>query len=182
MATSDGSEFEVVLAAHTDELGLLIDGVDGDGVLEYTMLAPLQGDFPGQRVRVGPDGVLGVVGPRPRHYMSDEEKETLARDLRIDVGARGREAAADLHVEPGDFAIRDRDVERLAGDRITGRALDDSLLLAVLLAVASEADVEPSVHHVATVQEEVGLRGARAAGYAVDPDVGVALEVFPVDE
>jgi endoglucanase len=183
VATSEGSDFEVMLAAHTDELGLLIDGVDEDGFLEYTMLGGhYRGNFPGQRVRVGPDGVLGVVGPRCRHYMSDEEKESLARDLRIDVGASSREGVADLNVEPGDFATWDRGVERLAGDRITGRALDDRLLLAVLLAVVREAEVEPTVHYVATVQEEVGLRGARAAGYAVDPDVGIALEVFPVDD
>jgi endoglucanase len=183
VATSEGSEFEILLAAHTDELGLLVDGIDDDGFLEYTMLGGhYRGNFPGQRVRVGPDGVLGVIGPRCRHYMSDEEKESLATDLRIDVGADGPGAVADLNVEPGDYATWDRDVRRLAGDRITGRALDDRLLLAVLLAVAREADVAPTVHYVATVQEEVGLRGARAAGYTVDPDVAVALEVFPVDD
>jgi endoglucanase len=183
IATSEGSEFEVMLAAHTDELGLLIDGVDDEGFLEYVMLGGhYRGNFSGQRVRVGPEGVLGVVGPRCRHYMSDQEKDALAEDLRIDLGAADPDEVADLNVEPGDFATWDRDVRRLAGDRITGRALDDRLLLAVLVAVAREADVEPTVHYVATVQEEVGLRGARAAGYAVDPDVGVALEVFPVDD
>ncbi|WP_227355080.1 M42 family metallopeptidase [Haladaptatus salinisoli] len=183
VATSEGSDFEIMLAAHTDELGFLVDDVDEDGFLRFRMLGGhYKGNLSGQRVRVGPDGVLGVVGPRCRHYMSGEEKESLPENLRIDVGAASREEVAALNVEPGDYATWDCGVSELANDRVSGRALDDRIALAILLAVAREEDVDPTVHYVATVQEEVGLRGARAAGHDVDPDVGVALEIFPVDD
>ena len=183
VATSEGSDFEILLAAHTDELGFLIDTVDDDGFLTFHMLGGhYKGNLSGQRVRVGPDGVLGVIGPRCRHYMSDEEKDSLPNDLRIDVGAISPEEVADLNVEPGDYATWDGGVSRLANDRVAGRALDDRIALAILLALAREADVDATVHYVATVQEEVGLRGARTAGYDLDPDVGIALEIFPVDD
>ncbi|WP_049971424.1 M42 family metallopeptidase [Haladaptatus cibarius] len=185
-ATSDGSEdtdFEIMLAAHTDELGFLVDRVDEDGFLTFRMLGGhYKGNLSGQRVRVGPDGVPGVIGPRCRHYMNSEEKESLPEKLRIDIGATTPEDVAELGVEPGDYAVWDCGVTRLGNDRIAGRALDDRIALAILLALAREEDVDATVHYVATVQEEVGLRGARAAGYTLDPDVGIALEIFPVDD
>lgn len=185
VATSEGDPDapEIMLAAHTDELAMLVDGITDDGFLEYAMLGGhYKGNFPGQQVRVGPDGVPGVIGAKSRHHMSADEKESLADDLVIDVGATSREEVADLNVEPGDHATWDREVTRLAGDRVAGRALDDRALLAVLLAVARTEDADATVHYVATVQEEVGLRGARAAGFSVDPDVGIALEIFPADD
>jgi len=186
IATSEGSGDgpEVMLAAHTDELALLVDGISEDGFLEYTKLGGhYKGNFPGQRVVVGPDEVLGVIGPKCRHYL--EEKDTGEVDeasLRIDVGATSREEVAALNIQPGDFATWDREYDHLANGRITGRALDDRIALAALIAVAREADAETTVHYAATVQEEVGIRGARMAGFSVDPDVAVALEIFPADD
>lgn len=186
IATSEGGDdaLEVMLAAHTDELALLVDNVTEDGFLEYTKIAGhYKGNFPGQRVVVGPDEVLGVLGPKSRHLMSEEEKENVDEEsLTIDVGATSREEVTDLNVEPGDFATWDREYDHLANGRITGRALDDRIALAILVAVAEAADTEMTVHYVATVQEEVGLRGARMAGHSVDPDVGIALEIFPADD
>lgn len=185
IATSEGDPEapEIMLAAHTDELALLVDGVTDGGFLEYEMLGGhYKGNFPGQQVLVGPDAVPGVIGPKSRHLMSAEEKESLADDLVIDVGATSPEEVADLNVRPGDHATWDREVTRLANDRLAGRALDDRALLAVLLAVARTEDADATVHYVATVQEEVGLRGARAAGFSVDPDVALALEIFPADD
>jgi endoglucanase len=186
IATSQGDEdaLEVMLAAHTDELALLVDTVRDDGFLEYTKIAGhYKGNFPGQRVVVGPDEVLGVLGPKSRHRMSDEEKEEIDEaSLTIDIGAASAEEVAELNVEPGDFATWDREYDHLVNGRITGRALDDRIALAILVAVAEAAETEMTVHYVATVQEEVGLRGARMVGHAVDPDVGIALEIFPADD
>lgn len=185
VATSDGDgDLEVVLAAHTDELGLLVDGITPDGFLEYTKVGGhYKGNFPGQRVVVGPDEVPGVVGAKSRHYMDGDEKETVDEaSLRIDVGATSRDEVEALNVQPGDFATWDREYEHLANRRVTGRALDDRVALAIVVAVAREADVDATVHYVATVQEEVGLRGARMTGFSVDPDVGIAVEIFPADD
>ncbi|WP_158059124.1 M42 family metallopeptidase [Halorussus halophilus] len=185
VATSEGTEDapEIMLAAHTDELAFLVDGVTDEGFLTFQLLGGhYKGNFAGQQVVVGPDEVPGVIGAKPRHFMDDDEKESLPEDLVIDVGASGRAEVRDLNVEPGDHATWDREVTRLAGDRVASRALDDRIALAMLVATARRVDTDATVHYAATVQEEVGLRGARTAGFAVDPDVGVALEIFPSDD
>ena len=186
VATSEGDDDrpDVLLAAHTDELALLVDNVTDDGFLEYTKVAGhYKGNFPGQRVVVGPDDVLGVLGAKSRHYMTEEEKEGVdEQSLTIDIGASSREEVADLNVEPGDFATWDREYDHLSHGRITGRALDDRIALAILVAVAKATDTDRTVHYAATVQEEVGLRGARMVGDAVNPDIAVALEIFPADD
>ena len=187
IATQHGdpdTEFEIMLAAHTDELAVLIDNVTEDGFLEYTKVGGhYKGNFPGQRVVVGPDDVLGVIGPKCRHYMTDEEQEGVAEDaLCIDVGADSPVDVAALNIQPGDFATWDREYDTLANGKLTGRALDDKIALAILIAVARDADVDATVHYVATVQEEVGLRGARMTGFSVDADVSIALEIFPSDD
>ena len=179
----DEDDEEVMLAAHTDELALLIDGITDDGLCSFRMLGGhYRGYLLGQHVRVGPDGVPGVIGAKPRHFMSSEEKDGLPETLHIDLGARDRSDVADLNVEPGDHATWDRELTDLANGRIAGRALDDRIALAILLAVARETTTDRTVHYVATVQEEVGLRGARAAAYEVDPDVAIALEIYPTDD
>ncbi len=186
IATSTGSDpdaEEVMLAAHTDELALLIDGITDDGFCSFAMLGGhYRGYLLGQHVRVGPDAVPGVIGAKPRHFMTDDEKDTLAETLHIDLGVDSREAVAVLNVEPGDHATWDRELTALAGDRLTGRALDDRIALAILVSVAEHVDTDRTVHYVATVQEEVGLRGARAAVHEVDPDIALALEIFPTDD
>ena len=183
IATSEGIGPEIMVAAHTDELGFLVDGITDAGFLRFRMLGGhYKGNLAGQGVLVGPDRVPGVVGAKSRHYMTDEEKESLPENLHIDVGARNGDEVADLNVRPGDFATFDRDVTALANGRLAGRAIDDRIALAILVAVAERTDADATIHYVATVQEEVGLRGARAAGFSVDPDVGIAVEIFPADD
>lgn len=185
IATDEGSEDapEIMLAAHTDELAFLIDEVRDDGLLSLTMMGGhYKGYLAGQSVLVGPDEVPGVIGAKPRHYMSNEEKESLPETLHVDVGASSAAEVAELNVEPGDHATWDRELTELNHGKLAGRALDDRLFLAVLLAVARDVETDATVHYAATVQEEVGLRGARTAGYSVDPDVAIALDIFPADD
>ncbi|WP_255168922.1 M42 family metallopeptidase [Natrononativus amylolyticus] len=186
IATSHGNDpeaEEVMLAAHTDELALLVDGITDDGLLSYSMLGGhYRGYLLGQRVLVGPDEVPGVIAAKPRHFMSDDEKGDLPETTHIDIGASGPEEVAAANVEAGDHATWDRGLVDLVGGRLAGRALDDRIALAILLAVARETDTDRTVHYAATVQEEVGLRGARAAVHDVDPDIAVALEIFPTDD
>jgi endoglucanase len=185
VATAHGSDPdapEMMLAGHTDELSFLIRDVTDDGFLRFSWLgAHYAGNLPGQRVRVGPDEVLGVIGPKSRHRMSEDEFGSLPDDLFIDVGARSAREVYDLGVREGDYATWDREVDELANGRITGRALDDRIALAVLVDVARNADTDATVHYVATVQEEPGLRGAQMTAYDLDPDVAVAVDIFPAD-
>lgn len=185
IATSEGKADspEIMLAAHTDELALLVDNITDDGFLEYVILGGhYKGNFAGQQVQIGPDGITGVIGPKSRHLMSDDEKESVAENLVIDVGASSPEEVADLNIKPGDHATWDQGVTRLANNHITGRALDDRVELAILIALARDAGTDATVHYVATVQEEIGLRGARTAGFSLNPDVALALDIFPADD
>ncbi|ELY92291.1 peptidase M42 family protein [Natrialba hulunbeirensis JCM 10989] len=180
---TNGDTKDVLLAAHTDELAFLIDGITEDGLCSFSMLGGhYRGYLPGQHVLVGPDNVPGVVGTKPRHFMDSDEKDSLPETLHIDLGAQNPAEVAELNVEPGDHATWDRELTDLANGRLAGRALDDRIALAILVAVARETESDRTVHYAATVQEEVGLRGARAAVHEVDPDIAIALEIFPSDD
>lgn len=184
VATSEGSGGgpEILLAAHTDELAFLIDGITDDGFLRFSWLgAHYPGNFAGQTVEVGPDRVPGVIGPKSRHRMDDDEVDSLPEDWYIDLGADSREAVEALDVRLGDYATWDQGLVELAGDRFAGRAIDDRVGLAVLAAVAREADTDATVHYAAVAQEEPGLRGAETTGYRLDPDIALAVDVFPAN-
>ncbi|OYR75908.1 M42 family metallopeptidase [Halorubrum ezzemoulense] len=182
VATSEGARNapEILLAAHTDELAFLIDEITDDGFLRFSWLgAHYPGNFAGQRVEVGPERVPGVIGPKSRHRMDDEEARSLPEDWYIDLGADSEEAVEQLDVRVGDYATWDRGLVSLAGGRFSGRAIDDRLGLAILAAVARTTDTDATVHYAAVAQEEPGLRGAETTGYQVDPDIALAVDVFP---
>jgi len=141
--------------------------------------------LPGQRVRVhGREGtVTGVIGRKPIHLLEHDERSKVAKikDLCIDIGASSREEA-EARVAVGDPVTFAFEMERLAGDRVTSRGLDDkmgSFVVAETLRRLAERkpDLRCTVYGVSTVQEEVGLRGARTSAFGIDPDVGICVEV-----
>ncbi len=169
----------VMLAAHMDELGFLVSHIDDEG---FIRLIALGGFDPktlvAQRVMVhGREDLLGVMGSKPIHIMSDEEKKRLpkAEDFYVDIGLsvdRVREL-----VRKGDPVTRERTLARL-GDLITCKSLDNRAGLYVMIeAVKRLGDHGCEVVAVATTQEEVGLRGARVAAARVKPDIGLAIDI-----
>ncbi len=169
----------VMLAAHMDELGFLVTHIDDDG---YIRVVPLGGFDPktkvAQRVIVhGAEDLLGVMGAKPIHIMTPEERKKLPGpdDHYIDVGLpadRVREI-----VRKGDPVTRERSLARL-GNLITCKSLDNRAGLYVMIqAVRRLADHECEVVAVATTQEEVGLRGARVAAQRLRPDIGLAIDI-----
>lgn len=169
----------LVLAAHMDELGFLVTHVDDAG---FIRVVPLGGFDPktkvAQRVIVhGREDLLGVMGAKPIHILSDEERKQLPKpdDHYIDVGLpadRVREL-----VRQGDPVTRERTLARL-GDLITCKSLDNRAGLYVMLQALRHLGDHPcEVVAVATTQEEVGLRGARVAAQRLRPDVGLAIDI-----
>jgi endoglucanase len=169
----------VVLAAHMDELGFMVTHVDDQG---FIRVIPLGGFDPktkiAQRVIVhGAEDLLGVMGAKPIHIMTDEERKRLPKpdDHFIDVGLpadRVREL-----VRKGDTVTRERTLARL-GDLVTCKSLDNRAGLYVMLrALRRLREHECEVVAVATTQEEVGLRGARVAAQRLRPDVGLAIDI-----
>jgi endoglucanase len=124
--------------------------------------------------------VTGVIGSKPVHVMKSEDKKKAieAKDMFIDVGASSRDEATAMGVEPGVTASLDQKLAELANDRVTGKAFDDRAGGAVLItALQRIAGMKlTSVMGVFTVQEEVGLKGARTSAFGLNPDVGIAID------
>ncbi|RLM72616.1 M42 family metallopeptidase [Halorubrum sp. Atlit-26R] len=173
------SDYSVAVAAHMDEIGFMVRHVTDEGFVQVDPLGGFDARvLRAQRVTVhGDEDLTGVIGSVPPHTLTEEqmEKDDEVKDVFIDLG-RDAEAVEEA-VSVGDLVTLDQTTTRM-GDRVTGKALDDRICLFAMLEAARRID-EPdvTVHFAATVQEEVGLRGARALGVDVDPDLAVALDV-----
>ncbi|MBN1422151.1 MAG: M42 family metallopeptidase [Planctomycetes bacterium] len=169
----------LMVAAHMDEIGFMITHVDDNGFLRFIPLGGFDAKtLVAQSVVVhGRRDIPGVLGSKPIHIMSEEEKKAAPKieDFFIDVGLPKEEVLE--RVAPGDVATRAPQFREIGG-MINGKSFDDRLGLFLLIeAVRSARDVKAEVFAVASVQEEVGLRGAQVATRAVEPDVGIALDV-----
>ena len=175
----------IMLAGHMDEIGLMVSSIEKTGFLR---VQPIGGwntvVLPGQRVQIltsSGEKVLGVIGHIPPHILKPEEAKQVPelKNLFIDVGARNRDEVEKMGVEIGSVVVIERTVERLGkGDIVSGKAFDDRVGVAVMVHAFREIeDNEADVYAVATVQEEVGLKGARTSAYRVTPDVAIALDV-----
>ncbi|BDR91392.1 M42 family metallopeptidase [Vulcanisaeta souniana] len=176
-------DLKAMVAAHMDEIGLLIDSIDKNGFLRFRAIGGWnEVTLVSQRVVIKTvDGrkIKGVIGGRPPHVTppGKEREAPELKDLFMDVGASSDEEVRRLGVRVGSVAVLDRDFEVLNEGVVTGKAFDDRVGLAVMLWAARQLrDSEVTVYFVATVQEEVGLRGAQIAADRVYPDFAIALD------
>lgn len=174
------SDYEVAVAAHMDEIGFMVKHVTDEGFLKLDALGGWDARvLRAQRVRVHAEegDLTGVIGSVPPHTLSEEEREQddTVEGVVVDLGMDG-EAVAEA-VAVGDLVTMEQSTVEL-GDCVTGKALDDRVCLFAMLEAAGRIEhPDVTVHFCATVQEEVGLRGATALGVDVDPDLAVALDV-----
>ena len=183
-ARNPGGSPRVMLAGHADEIGFQIRFISDDGMLYFGGIGGHDAVVTvGQRVRVhtakGP--ILGVLGRRAVHLMEQDERNKPVKldELWIDVGAKDKAHAQEL-VEIGDCVTYAQELERLQGDLCTARSFDNKMglfIVAEALRLLADKMLEAAVIAVGTVQEEVGLRGARTSAYGIDPLVGLAVDV-----
>ncbi len=176
----------VLLAGHVDEIGLLVTYIDDEGRLYFKGVGGWDSQqLVGQRVRVvGYKGeLLGVIGKKPIHLMSPEDRRKVSKleDMWIDIGAKDGDEAKQ-HVRAGDFAVIEQPVLELLNGRIVSKAIDNRIGAFIVLEAARRAansQNEPGaeVVAVATVQEEIGGIGAYVASNAIQPDVAIAIDV-----
>ena len=180
----------VMVTAHMDEVGFIISQITKEGLLKFK---PIGGFDPrvllGKRVVVGPAKIPGIIGLKPGHLVSGKERNRVdsIKTMYIDTGATDDKTNRQIKV--GDFATFATQFGRLGGqarhrrDRglVKGKAFDNRAGCAVLLELLKE-DYPLELIAVFTVQEEIGLRGARAAAYQVDPDLAFVLEATPADD
>ncbi|NLX11170.1 MAG: M42 family metallopeptidase [Chloroflexi bacterium] len=168
------ADLRVMAAAHMDEVGLMVKGFDSDGTIRFAAVGGLDPRIlPGTRVLVGPDRVPGVINWAPIHLNSSERTVGIER-LRIDIGASSRDSAQDA-ASPGDRIAFDSHLVEL-GPTVRGKALDDRAGCAALIALVQGEPFPFDLHVAFTVQEEVGLRGARVAAQRIQPDIAFVLE------
>jgi putative aminopeptidase FrvX len=172
---------KVMLSAHMDEVGFMITEVDKSGLLKFVPVGGIDARLLlAKRLLVGADRVPGVItGPVPHLQTAESARRVLdIDDLAIDIGA-GDEKTANGNVKQGDYGIFATKFQRLSDDpawpTVRGKAFDDRAGCAALIGLLAER-YPVDLYGVFTVQEEVGLRGARVAAYRVEPDAAIALE------
>jgi len=182
IAIKHGNRFKVMLAAHMDEIGLMVKYVEEKGFIRFVALGGWYGPtLYNQRVILhGTNGpCIGVIGGKPPHMMDEEERKKGVKvdDLIIDIGASNRDEAEYLGIEVGTPVTVDREFCELANSRVTGKAFDNRAGVAMLIKTLKEVESPLTIFGVFTVQEEVGLKGARTSAYALDPDCAIATDV-----
>lgn len=176
----DGSsKRKVMLSAHMDEVGLMIMHIEKDGSLRFYEVGGIDDRvLLAKTVLIGDEKVPGVIGVKPIHLLDSKEREQVLKQkqLSIDIGASSQEEAGKL-VKLGDYAAFDVSFAELGGElrTVKGKAFDDRAGCAVLIELLRQ-DYPFDLHAAFTVQEEVGLRGARVAAYSIAPDLAFALE------
>jgi putative aminopeptidase FrvX len=173
----------VMVSAHMDEVGLMVIGHDDSGALKVRTIGGIDDRvLPGAAVRVGPERIAGVIGLKAIHLLDRAERERVTRveQLAVDVGARNKDEAQKL-APVGTSAVFATPFREL-GPTAMGKAFDDRAGCAVLVELVRGEPLKHDLHAVFTVQEEVGLRGARVAAYAARPDCAFALEGTIADD
>ncbi len=168
---------KLMLAAHMDEVGMIITDITDDGYLKFDFVGGVDRRVViGKRVLVGEKEIPGIIGFRAVHLTTKEERKTAPKlsELCIDIGCE-KKAAAEKLVSRGDTAIFDSPFCALGKNRIKARALDDRFGCAVMMTLISE-ELAYDTWFAFTVQEEIGCRGAKSAVYSINPDISLVLE------
>ena len=182
----------IMLAAHMDEVGLIVQAITADGLIKFL---PLGGWWAhtllAQRVRIRTrdgDEIVGVVGAKPPHFLTEAERDKLMKieDMFIDVGAGSSDDVRAFGIRLGDGIVPDSPFVRMRNPALLlSKAFDDRSGLALMIQAALEIENMPhpnTLLAVGTVQEEMGTRGARTAAFYIDPDLAVVIEGAPADD
>jgi len=169
--------FKVMAAAHMDEIGLMVSHADESGMVHFAKVGGIDDRvLPAKVVRIGEKRVLGVICIKPVHLTRAEERSQVMPydQLVIDLGVSSK-ADAEKLVSRGDYAAFDVAFEDL-GALVKGKAFDDRAGCAVLISLIERGPYPFDFCPVFTTMEEVGLRGARVAGYSVMPQAAFVFE------
>jgi putative aminopeptidase FrvX len=175
----------VMLAGHCDQIGMMIQHISDDGYLYFAAVGGIDAAvMAGLQVVVhGQDGpVPGIIGRKPVHLLKAEERDKPKLDLSdmcIDIGAKDKDDAK-TRVDVGDCATFRLYMDTLLNDLVVGPGFDDkvgSFVACEALRLIGTKKLNCAVYAVSTVQEELGLRGARTSAFGIDPQVGIAVDV-----
>lgn len=167
----------LMLAAHMDEVGLIVKRITDDGYVKFACLGGIDRRvLIGKPVFLGNNRVPGVIGLKAIHLTTAEERKKTPKleTLYIDIGAKDREEAETLtHI--GDFAVFSNSISEYGNQMLKAKAIDDRVGCAVMIELL-ERELPMDVTFAFTVQEEVGTRGAFGAAFSVTPEIALILE------
>ncbi|MCJ8009889.1 M42 family metallopeptidase [Lederbergia wuyishanensis] len=182
----DANGPKIMIAGHLDEVGFMITQIDKKGFLRFQTVGGWWSQVMlAQRVTIVTEkgDITGVIGSKPPHILSAEvrKKPVDIKDMFIDIGASSREEAMEWGVRPGDMAVPYFDFTVMNNEKhLLAKAWDNRIGCAIAINVLKNLKDEKHpnvVYGVGTVQEEVGLRGAKTAGNKVQPDISIAVDV-----
>jgi len=165
---------KILLAAHMDEVGMMITNIEKNGLLRFKAIGLRSQAILAKKVIIGEKKIPGVIGHKPIHLTQRGETDKVPeiRELFIDIGAGSREESEKL-IQIGDMATFDTKF-RKEGDIIYGKAFDNRIGCYILMELLKKTDIP--AYYAFTVQEEVGLRGARIVAYRINPDIAIAVD------
>lgn len=168
---------KLMLAAHMDEVGLIVKSITEEGYLNFACVGGIDRRVLfGKTVFIGPQRIPGVIGQKAYHLVSREEQKQVPKveELYIDIGARDKKCAEN-QVKIGEYIAFCSEIVEFGNGMLKAKALDDRIGCAVLLELLKE-DLPMDCTFAFTVQEEVGCRGALGAAFSVAPEIALVLE------
>lgn len=168
---------KILIDSHMDEVGFIVTYIRPDGTLSFSAVGGVNASVvAGRHVQVGKNRLNGIIGSKAVHNLSADEKKTPVKinGLYIDIGAENK-ADAEKYVQPGDSVCFDSEYIRFGNDKIKCKAIDDRAGCAILIDLIN-SELEYDTYFSFSVQEEVGLRGAKTAAFAVNPDFAIVAE------
>ncbi len=168
---------KIMLDAHTDEVGMIVTGIDSDGFIKFANVGGVEtAVIIGRNVRIGEKNIPGVLGIKPIHLIEKDEEQTLPKkdDLYIDIGAKSKEEALSL-VSLGEEIHFESEFIEFGDGFIKSKAIDDRAGCAVMIDLI-RSELEYDCWFSFSVQEEIGTRGAAVSAFTVNPDYAIVLE------
>ncbi len=172
---------KIMLAAHMDEIGLMIRYIDKKGFIKFSKIGSVNDQMLLNQdisIQTSNGDVNGVIGSKPPHKIKKSEKNNVVEydKMFIDIGASNKEEAENM-VNIGDPVIIKQNFQDLGNHLVKGKALDNRAGCAILVDVLKKVDSSATIYGVGTVQEEVGLKGARTSSFSINPDIALAIDV-----
>lgn len=170
----------IMLAAHMDEVGLVVKHISKEGFLSFIKVGGIDDRILlSQRVVIKAKrrDVTGIIGSKPPHLVKEEQRKQPVKyeDMFIDIGSKSKEEA-EKKVEVGDAVIFEPNAGILNEKLYYGKAIDDRIGCFALIRIMKEIKADAQVYAVATAQEEVGLKGARTSSFKINPDMAIAID------
>lgn len=184
VGVNTSASVRIMMAGHADQIGLIVSQIDESGYIYVQTIGGWDAQqLVGQRVSIWTQTgmVPGVISRKPIHLQDESERKqnAKAKELWIDIGSTSKDETSSK-IRIGDSVTFQLGMQQLLNNRISGPAMDDRVGVWVVIEAlrrASQRNLTCAVYSVSTVQEEIGLRGAKTAAFSVDPHIGIAVDV-----